>query len=164
MTKIEIAQAVSKVAGELNLAYAGKQPILLGVLNGAFMFCADLAKELDCNPEIHFVKMASYDGLKSSGEVQELIGLAVDVSNRHVVLVEDIVDTGLTIQRIINDLTTRNVASLKVATFLFKPNAFKGEVLPDFIGLEIPNDFVVGYGLDYDGLGRELPELYVLND
>lgn len=160
----EIADAVSLVSDGINKNYGGKNPIVLGVLNGAFMFCADLAKKLTCNPEIHFVKMASYDGVESTGQVTQLIGLNVDLTNRYVIIVEDIVDTGLTIERLRDDLKDLGAASIKVATFLFKPDAFKGKHHPDFIGKEIPNDFVVGYGLDYDGLGRELSELYVLNN
>jgi len=164
LSKDKISLVVSTVAREINLVYAGKRPILIGVLNGAFMFCADLCRKLDCSPELHFVKLSSYEGLHSTGKVKELIGLNIDLTNRHVIVIEDIVDTGKTIEILKGMLTEKNVASIAVATFLFKPAAFKGAELPDFIGMEIPNDFVVGYGLDYDGLGRELAELYVLNN
>ena len=164
LSKDQISLAVSKVAQEINSLYADKNPVLIAVLNGAFMFCADLCRNLNCSPEVQFVKLSSYEGLQSTGIVKELIGLNIDLTNRHVIVIEDIVDTGGTVEILKEMLAEKNVASLAVATFLFKPAAFKGVELPGFIGMEIPNDFVVGYGLDYNGLGRELAELYVLNN
>jgi hypoxanthine phosphoribosyltransferase len=164
LTKEEIANSIREVAQAINLDYAGKNPILVAVLNGSFMFCSDLSKLLTCQPEIHFVKLSSYEGVSTTGTVQQLIGLTQDISNRHVIIIEDIVDTGLTIGVLREKLAQQNIASLKVATFLYKPNAYKGTVEPEYVGKIIPNDFVVGYGLDYNGLGRELPELYVLNN
>ncbi|WP_343789629.1 hypoxanthine phosphoribosyltransferase [Wandonia haliotis] len=160
----EIAWAVSRVSEALNEKYNGKQPIVLGVLNGAFMFCSDLVKTLTCGPEIHFVKVSSYEGTASSGNLSRLIGISAELKDRHVILVEDIVDTGLTVDVLRKELAAMGPASVEVATLLFKPDAFRGSQKPDYTGLEIPNDFVVGYGLDYNNLGRELPELYVIND
>jgi hypoxanthine phosphoribosyltransferase len=164
LDRSQIAESISKVATSINEAYADKHPILVGVLNGAFMFCSDLAKELTCRPEIHFVKVASYAGTESTGQVNSIFGLTVDLANRHVILIEDIVDTGLTIETLKTEILSYKPASLEVAAFLFKPAAFKGVSKPRYIGMEIPDAFVVGYGLDYDQLGRELPEIYVLDN
>jgi hypoxanthine phosphoribosyltransferase len=163
MNRHEIAEVVSRVAVSINEVYSTKKPLLVGVLNGAFMFCSDLAKKLECQPEIHFVKVSSYSGMQSTGELNTLIGLSASVENRHVILVEDIVDTGLTMEKLVQEIAKLNPATLETACFLFKPTAFKGTTKPRFVGKEIPDDFVVGYGLDYDQLGRELPELYVLD-
>jgi hypoxanthine phosphoribosyltransferase len=163
MNQQEIADSVSRVAVSINEVYSDKKPLLVGVLNGAFMFCSDLSKQLTCRPEIHFVKVSSYVGTESSGELNTHIGLSVSVENRNVILVEDIVDTGLTMKKLVHEIGKLNPASLETACLLFKPTAFKGTTKPRFVGKEIPDDFVVGYGFDYDQLGRELPELYVLD-
>ena len=126
------------------------------------MFAADLLKEVTIPCELSFIKVASYHGTSSTGTVTELIGLTEDLRGRTVVIVEDIVDTGITLERLINVLSRKNVKQTKIATVLLKPDSFKKNIKVDYIGIEIPNDFVVGYGLDYDGLGRNLKEIYVL--
>ena len=126
------------------------------------MFAADLMKEINLNCEISFVKLASYYGTTSSGTVTELIGLNQDLTGRTVVIVEDIVDTGNTVEKLAEILNSKKVKSFKIATAFFKPSAYTKKLKIDYIGLEIPNDFVVGYGLDYDGLGRNLKDVYVL--
>jgi hypoxanthine phosphoribosyltransferase len=157
-----ILEAVKKVAGKINLELAGEAPVFLAVLNGSFMFASDLMKEITVDCEISFVKLASYHGTTSSGTVSELIGLSQDISGRTVVIVEDIVDTGNTLEKLEEILTARKVKDFKVATAFFKPSAYTKKIKVDYVGLEIPNDFVVGYGLDYDGLGRNLKDVYVL--
>jgi hypoxanthine phosphoribosyltransferase len=126
------------------------------------MFAADLLKEVTIPCEISFIKVASYHGTSSTGNVTELIGLTEDITGRTVVIVEDIVDTGITLERLMNVLTRKKVKQIKIATVLLKPQSYKKEFKVDYVGIEIPNDFVVGYGLDYDGLGRNLKEIYVL--
>ena len=126
------------------------------------MFAADLLKEVTIPCEISFIKVASYHGTTSSGTVTELIGLTEDITNRTVVIVEDIVDTGITLEKLVTLLTKKEVKQIKVASFLLKPEAYKKDIVVDYVGMEIPNDFVVGYGLDYDGLGRNMKEIFVL--
>ena len=158
----KILAAVKQVAAKINSDLAGESPVFLAVLNGSFMFAADLMKEIDLNCEISFVKLASYYGTTSSGTVTELIGLNQDLSGRTVVILEDIVDTGNTVEKLAEILTGKKVKSFKIATAFFKPSAYTKKMRIDYIGLEIPNDFVVGYGLDYDGLGRNLKDVFVL--
>jgi hypoxanthine phosphoribosyltransferase len=126
------------------------------------MFAADLLKEVNIPCEISFIKVASYYGTTSTGAVTELIGLTEDITDRTVVIVEDIVDSGVTIERLVNVLTRKKVKQIKIATALLKPNSYKKNIKVDYVGIEIPDDFVIGYGLDYDGLGRNLKEIYVL--
>ncbi len=159
-----ILKEVKRIASEINLDLADKKPLFIVVLNGAFMFASDLMKNIDIDCEISFVKLASYQGTKSTEKVKELIGLNEDLTNRHIVVVEDIVDTGITMEGIIADLHEENVAEVRIATLLFKPNAFQKDYKVDYIGIEIPNDFIVGYGLDYDGLGRNLQDIYKIID
>ena len=158
----ELSQIVADLAREINAHYAGKEVVFLGVLNGAFMFASDLLKEIDLNCEISFVKVASYQGTSSTGKVHELIGLVSDLRNKHVVILEDIVDTGLTLQKIYSMIDHDHPDSLEVATLLFKPSAFKGTHKPKFIGKEIDDEFVLGYGLDYEGKGRNTSSIYKL--
>ena len=158
----KILEAVKKTADKINKDLAGESPVFLAVLNGSFMFAADLMKEINLNCEISFVKLASYYGTTSSGTVTELIGLNQDLTGRTVVIVEDIVDTGNTVEKLAEILNNKKVKSFKIATAFFKPSAYTKKLKIDYIGLEIPNDFVVGYGLDYDGLGRNLKDVYVL--
>jgi hypoxanthine phosphoribosyltransferase len=149
------------LAIEINMDYEGKVPIFIGVLNGSFIFMADLLKETTIPSEVAFVKVASYKGDSSTGEVKELIGLTADIKGRDVILVEDIVDSGLTLRFLIDTIQKMEPASIEVCTLLFKPNALKADVGElKYIGFEIPNEFVVGYGLDYDGLGRNLKDIY----
>jgi hypoxanthine phosphoribosyltransferase len=156
----EILSAVRSIANRLNDDYIGRRPLLVPVLNGSFMFTADLMKELKLDCEVSFIKAASYHGTESSGQIQSLIGLKENIEGRHVILVEDIVDSGITLQGILPTLQAQNPASLKIASLLFKPFALKADLTIDYVGMEISNEFIVGYGLDYDGLGRNLRDIY----
>jgi hypoxanthine phosphoribosyltransferase len=163
--RIDISEAtilteVRRVASEINRDLKGKKPLFLVVLNGAFMFASDLMKNIEIDCEISFVKLSSYQGTQSSQKVKELIGLNEDVKGRTIVIVEDIVDTGITMEGILLDLKKMGAAETLVATLLFKPNAFQKDYKVSYIGMEIPNDFIVGYGLDYDGLGRNFKDIY----
>lgn len=157
----KIRAVVEKMADEMNEKLAGKNPLFLCILNGSFMFAAEIFKRITLlDAEISFVKLASYSGTKTSGKVKELIGLNEDLEGRTVVVLEDIVDTGITIENIIKQLETKNPANVQVASLLLKPDALIKDVKLDYIGLEIPNDFIVGYGLDYDGRGRNLIDIF----
>ena len=160
----EIQSAVERLAQELEKDYQGKKVIFLSILNGSFMFTADLMKCIESNVEISFVKVSSYQGTTTSGRVDELIGLNTDLKNRSVIILEDIVDTGITIDKVLTLLKTQDVESIEICTLLFKPEAYLGKNRPKYIGMEIPNKFVVGYGLDYNELGRNLKEIYQLID
>jgi len=159
----KIAAAVKVVAKKINSDYAGKNPLFLVVLNGAFLFAADLLRCIDSDGcEVSFVKFSSYAGTESTGKVKELIGLNETLEGRDVIIVEDIVDTGNTIVQMMDDLAKRKCASVKIAALLFKPEAYRKDVKIDYVGIEIPDAFIVGYGLDYDGLGRNLKDIYVI--
>jgi hypoxanthine phosphoribosyltransferase len=160
----EIQDKVQEMAAEINAEYLGKELIFISVLNGSFMFMSDLSKKIDLDCQISFVKVSSYNGISTSGRVDELIGLNTDVTGKHIVVVEDIVDTGITMNKIFSYLSSFEPASLKIASLLFKPDAFKGKHKPDFVGFVIPNKFVVGYGLDYNELGRNFDEIYKLKE
>jgi hypoxanthine phosphoribosyltransferase len=157
-----IGERIEEMAAKINADFEGKNPIFLCVLNGAFMFAADLLKHVKIPCEIDFIKLKSYQGTKSQGNVRELYGLSENIENRHIIIVEDIVDTGLTIKCLTENLKARKPASVKISTLLFKPNAMTTNIKPDYVAMEIPNDFIVGYGLDYDGLGRNLKNIYRL--
>lgn len=159
----EIQESVKKVADEINSKYIGKKPLFIGVLNGCFFFASDLMRNLDIECEISFVKLASYQGFYSEGNVRQLLGLDQSVHNRHIIIVEDIVDTGNTIEVIMELLENMGAESISIATLLMKKDNYKKNIKIDYVALEVPNDFVVGYGLDYDGLGRNLNELYILS-
>lgn len=157
----EVNRAVDEVAKRINLDYKDKEnPVFLGVLNGSFMFMSELMRKIDFNCEVSFVKIASYRGTMSSGDVTELIGLADNIKGRHVVIVEDIVDTGNSIEHIIKSLVGREPASIAVATLLFKPDAYKKERPIEYYALSVPDKFIIGFGLDYDQLGRNLNGIY----
>ena len=160
----EILAEVAAMGKQLSSDYQGKEVVFVAMLNGAFMFSADLVKKISIPCTISFVKVSSYEGESSTGKITELIGINEDLSGKHIVLVEDIVDTGITIDKVISLLKSQNPASVEVCTLLFKPEAFLGKQLPKYIGFEIPNKFVVGYGLDYDELGRNLNEIYQLKE
>ena len=161
----EIDRAVAAVAERINQDYAEcETPIFLGVLNGSFMFFSDLIKKMDFNNEISFVKLASYVGTSSTGEVQQLIGLSGSIEGRHIIIVEDIVDTGESISHMYNLLKEQNPASVEVCTLFFKPNSYSREVPIKYRAMEIGNEFIVGYGLDYDQLGRSLKDIYVVTE
>ena len=162
ISSVKISEAVKNVAQKINTDLAGESPVFLAVLNGSFMFAADLMKEINLNCEISFVKLASYHGTTSTGTVSELIGLNQDISGRIVIVVEDIVDTGNTLEKLTEILNNKKVKSFKIATAFFKPSAYTKKIKVDYVGMEIPNDFVVGYGLDYDGYGRNLKDVFVL--
>jgi len=159
----EIQVAIEKIAAEINTNYKNKKPLFVAVLNGSFMFAADLMKKITVDCEISFVKLASYHGVNSSGSVTELIGFTENVEHRDIIIIEDIVDTGLTLEKVIEIFKHKNCASLKIATLLLKPDAFKKDYAVDYVAIKIPNEFIVGYGLDYDGLGRNLKDIYKVN-
>ena len=158
----EISRQVSRIAHEMNQDLAQKDPIFLGILNGAFMFASDLYKQLTFPCQITFLKLASDSGTQSTGRVKQLIGINMELKNRVVVVLEDIVDTGVTLETILMQLSGFQPSEIQVATFLHKPEATVREVKLDYVGIEIPNDFILGYGLDYDGYGRNLKEIYQL--
>lgn len=158
----EILGRVKTVADRMNQDLAGKNPLLLAVLNGSFMFAADLMRYLTIPCEISFVKLASYQGIASTGEIKEVIGLNEDITDRPVVVVEDIIDTGATMKRMLETLGTRRPASIDICTLLLKPGKLKVPLDIKYTAIEIPNDFIVGYGLDYDQQGRNLRDIYTL--
>ena len=164
LSEMQIQQRISEMASEINEEYAGKQPLVIGILNGSFVFAADLFRKLTIEAEISFIKLASYKGTSSTGNVITAIGMEENLNGRHVIIVEDIIDTGKTLSAFLPEIHMRQPASLRIATFLTKPSALKYDVKADFTAFAIENKFVVGYGLDYDGLGRNLPELYILKD
>jgi hypoxanthine phosphoribosyltransferase len=157
-----IQKRVKELAETINNDYQEKQPMFVAILNGSFMFASDLFKHLTIHAELCFIKLASYKGLKSSGNVVTSIGLEDDIFNKDVIIVEDIVDTGKTLHNFLPKLLHQQPKSLKIATLLHKPEATAYPLELDYIGFSIPNKFVVGYGLDYDGLGRNLKEIYQL--
>ena len=159
----QIDRAVEQVAEQINVDYADREtPLFLGVLNGSFMFMSDLMKKVDFNCELSFVKLASYAGTSTTGKVQELIGLKNNIEGRHVIVVEDIVDTGESIEHLMRSLSGHNPASVEVATLFFKPNSYSKQIPIKYKALEIGNEFIVGYGLDYDQLGRNLKDVFVV--
>lgn len=157
----KICSVVEEMADKMNVDLANKNPLFLCILNGSFMFAAELFKRIDLvETEISFVKLASYEGDQTTGKVKQLIGLNEEIEGRTVVVLEDIVDTGITIKNIEEQLKNMNPKEVMIATLLLKPDALQKEVELDYVGLEIPNDFIVGYGLDYDGYGRNLIDIY----
>ncbi len=160
ITNAEIRSVISDMAKRINEDLAGKDVIFLGILNGAFMFASDLFREIRLNCQITFLKLASYAGTSSTGTVKRLIGINEDIHNKTVVILEDIVDTGVTLDNIIKQLKGYEPAEIRVATMLFKPESYTKDLKLDYVGIEIPSDFVLGYGLDYQGYGRNLADLY----
>lgn len=160
----EILKEVTRVAAEINRDLAGKNPLFLSVLNGSFMFTADLMKRIEIPCEISFVKLASYQGDSSTGKVKKLMGLNEELAGRTVVIVEDIVDTGLTMQQLLQNLRELHPAEIHIATLLLKPDKLKVPLDIEYVAMQIPNDFIVGYGLDYDGFGRNYKEIYTVNN
>jgi hypoxanthine phosphoribosyltransferase len=158
----QIQKAVKQVGDDINKDLAGLDPLFICVLNGAFMFAGDLMKVINIPCEITFVKLSSYEGLYTTGTVKEIIGLNESVVGRNVVVVEDIIDTGITMERILSSLKAKGAKSIHVSTFLQKPDALQRDIQIDYIAMKIPNDFIVGYGLDYDGYGRNLKEIYTV--
>ncbi|MGL2994240.1 hypoxanthine phosphoribosyltransferase [Flavobacterium sp. TSSA_36] len=160
----EIDFAITKLAKQIQDDFAEETPVFVGVLNGSFMVVADLVKKYTGPCEVSFVKMASYEGVATTENVKQLIGLNQDLTGRSVIIIEDIVDTGNTLVELKELFKSQNVKHLKIATLFFKPDAYKKDVKIDYIGIRIPNKFIVGYGLDYDGIGRNLPEVYQLSE
>ncbi len=158
----EIQAAVRRVGDAINRDLADTDPLFICVLNGAFMFAADLMKIVNFPCEITFVKLSSYEGIYTTGSVKEVIGLNESVVDRNVIVVEDIVDTGITMERIMASLVAKGAKSIKVVTFLQKPDALQRDITVDYVAMKIPNEFILGYGLDYDGYGRNLKEIYTL--
>ena len=162
ITEKVIQNRIKELAKQMNNDLAGKDVVFLGILNGAFLFAADLFRLIEFEVRISFVKLASYEGTSSSGSIKELIGWNEDIRNKTIVIIEDIVDTGNTLDRIVDELIIRKASEIKVAALLYKPGSYTKDIPLDYIGFEIPNDFVVGFGLDYNGYGRNLPAVYTL--
>lgn len=160
----ELENAIDSIANRINIDYAGKNPLFIGILNGSFMFSSDLLKRISIPCEIDFAKFASYEGTNSTGKVAELIGFNRDLTGRHIILLEDIVDTGGTLEKVLNMLQSKGTLSVKIATLLMKPDVFDKNYAVDYVGKNIPNKFVVGFGLDYDQLGRNYREIYQVVD
>jgi len=156
-----IQNRIKELAKQINADYKDKRPLFISVLNGAFLFTADLFKQLDIDCEISFLRVSSYEGgVASTGQLRNLLWVNEDIRNRHIILLEDIVDKGDTATFILEELNKQEPADIRIATLLLKPNALKYDIKIDYVGFEIPNDFIVGYGLDYDGLGRNLGNIY----
>lgn len=160
ISKSSIQRKVRLLADQLNLDYQDKTPVFLPILNGSFMFASDLLKEIEIPCRVSFVKLSSYVGTMSSGQIKSLIGLEESLFNQHIVIVEDIIDTGLTLARLVEELKNLGAKSVEVVALLRKQPARENEVSARYIGFEIENEFVLGYGLDYDGLGRNLKDIY----
>lgn len=162
LSEEEIKNRVKEVGDNISNEYEGKKPLLVSVLNGSFIFTADLIRTIKIPIEVTFIRVASYEALKTTGKVREILGLKENVFGRDILILEDIVDTGTTLEHLLEAFKDLGTNSIKVATLLHKPDAQEKAEKPDFVGFEIPNKFVVGYGLDYEGLGRELKEIYQL--
>ena len=160
----EIVNAIKKVAGDIYRDLDGQNPLFVGILNGAYMFVAELMSKLPPTYELTFAAYSSYHGTKSVGIVQELLPIRSDVKNRPIVLLEDIIDTGLTMQHVTNRLREEGAKDVRLATMLLKPDSLKCDLKPDYVGMEIDNDFIVGFGLDYDGLGRTSRNIYKIKE
>ncbi|MCB0505495.1 MAG: hypoxanthine phosphoribosyltransferase [Cyclobacteriaceae bacterium] len=156
----EIAAKVNTLARQINKDYKGTKPLFIAILNGSFIFAADLLKEIDLECEVSFVKLSSYSEMTSSGTVKELIGINENIFNRDVIIIEDIVDTGNTMRVVLDEFRDRGVKSVEIVSLLVKPEALVNSIDIKYVGFEIPNKFVVGYGLDYDGFGRNTKAIY----
>ncbi len=162
LTEEAIESKIKTIAAQINKDYAGKQPLFVAILNGSFMFASDLFKAITIEAEICFIKLASYKGTKSSGHVITAIGLDIDLIGRHVIVIEDIVDTGKTLSEFLPQLEHQQPASMRIAALLHKPEATVYPITVDYLGFAVPNKFLLGYGLDYDGFGRNIPCIYKL--
>lgn len=162
LTADDIDRAVKRVAAEINRDYEGRHPLFIAILNGSCMFASDLFKELTIDAELCFIKLASYKGMKSTGHIVTAIGLDTELFGRDVIIIEDIVDTGKTLSEFLPQLYHQQPASLKIAALLHKPEASRYPINIDYLGFSVPDKFLLGYGLDYDGLGRNLREIYQL--
>ncbi|RXK57521.1 hypoxanthine phosphoribosyltransferase [Lacibacter luteus] len=164
MTEAIVLARIAELGKQIDTDYAGKKPLFIAILNGSFMFASDLFKQIHVDAEICFIKLASYKGTKSTGQVITAIGLDTDIVDRHVVVIEDIIDTGKTLSEFLPQLHNQQPASLKIASLLHKPEATTYPIQIDYLGFSVPNKFLLGYGLDYDGLGRNLKEIYQLTE
>lgn len=162
ITSDQISKRVGEIAAQITEEYSGRNPLIVCVLNGAFPFASELFMNLGCDAQIAFVRLQSYCGTESSGEVRQVVGLTESVKDRPVVVVEDIIDTGRTMAKFLADLKTQEPADVKVATLLFKPDALVERLTPDYVGFTIPSKFIIGYGLDLNGQARNLKDIYVL--
>lgn len=160
ITETQLLSRIQELADVINERYADKDPLFLGILNGSFMFASDLLKAVYIKSKVSFVKVASYAGTQSTGQVNELIGLNEPIEGRHIIVVEDIVDTGITITHVLEWLNQHQPASVAVAALLYKPSRLQKPIKPDYIGFEVPDKFLLGYGLDYNGYGRNLRHIY----
>ncbi len=160
----KIREAVETMAARINRDLAGKEVIFVGILNGVFVFAADLFRRIELDARITFLRLASYQGTHSTGRVKQLIGLSEDIRDQIVIVVEDIVDTGTTLDHIVRQLDSFQPAEIKIATLLLKPDVYHYDIPLDYVGMEIPNRFIVGYGLDYDGYGRNLDGIWVIDE
>jgi len=160
LTNQQIEAQIKLLSEKINLDYKGEEPLFIAILNGSFMFAAQLYQQINLPSQITFVKVASYSGTSSTGKVTSIIGLDTPIAGKHIILVEDIVDTGNTMHSLLQQLQEHQPASIKIASLIQKPNALQHAITVDYIGFKIPNDFIVGYGLDYDGYGRNLPDIY----
>ena len=160
----QIAERVAQLADRLNKDYQGKDPVLISILNGAFMFTADLVRHLTFDHEIQFAKFSSYEGMETTGKVKQLIGVTTDLTDRDVIIVEDIIDTGTTMHNLLPKFRERGVRSVEIATLLMKPGKLRVPLNVKYCAMEIPNEFIVGYGLDYDGIGRNYKSIYVVKE
>lgn len=158
----EILKEVKRIALQINKDYKGKEPVFLAVLNGSFIFVSDLLKEVNLPCEVSFVKLASYQGVNTTGQIREVIGLNIDLTDRPVIIVEDIVETGLTMAHMLEVLRQQNPASIDICALLLKPGKLRVDLDIRYCCLEIPDDFIVGYGLDYDGYGRNTRDIFTL--
>ncbi len=161
ISQAEIARAIQKISDKIMADFPNEIPIFVGVLNGSFMFVSDLVKQYPGDCAVDFIKVKSYEGIKSTGKINEIIGLQ-NPNGKPLIIVEDIIDTGNTIESIVQMLEKMEIANYKIASLFLKPEVYKKPYKIDYLGMEIPNKFIVGYGLDYDGLGRNLPEIYQL--
>ena len=160
----EIETAIEKLANEIQKDYQNLSPIFIGILNGSFLFTADLVRKFEGDCEVTFLRMASYEGTNTTGKVNTVLGLKETLKDRHVIIIEDIVDTGNTIEKLVEELNKEKPASLKIATLLYKPKAYQKNIPINYVAITVGNEFLVGYGLDYDGLGRNLKDIYIINE
>lgn len=158
----QIQTAIKQIATQINSELKDEEPLFIGVLNGCFMFMADLLKNITIPCETSFIKLSSYSGTNTTGVVKQVLGLNDNIEGRTIVIVEDIIDTGITMSNLLETLKAKNPKAIKIATFLQKPDALQCDISPDYVAIKIPNDFIVGYGLDYDGFGRNLNEVYTI--